>query len=806
MDMKRVNRVVVLAWLIGIAGIPSASAATLFSDSFERTSILNGNWVLDNQGQTSNFSAVTSPRFAGTYALKINNPGSGLRAIKHQFAAGLRGTATLAFYDFGDNRSAGSVFSVANQAVSQYVIVLINSGASTYTYRIQGTALDSGIRRTAGWHTVEFVVTDQGAYVRLDGQPLAHLGIHAGLTELGWVSMGRGWGIAGDTYVDTVEVLQGVFSDSFERTSILNGNWVLDNQGQTSNFSAVTSPRFAGTYALKINNPGSGLRAIKHQFAAGLRGTATLAFYDFGDNRSAGSVFSVANQAVSQYVIVLINSGASTYTYRIQGTALDSGIRRTAGWHTVEFVVTDQGAYVRLDGQPLAHLGIHAGLTELGWVSMGRGWGIAGDTYVDDVRVLNLFDAPTGRQAQFDNWSNEAYRIYRNTNLTSLISNISRGHVSGVNAARGVAGQAMMHLYYYDRDGNPDDLTKAKTYINTVIDKYPAWKQLWGAPVTMNQLAFDVWWAWPLLDSSVRTKFVNILVEEANFWTWVMNEVRFNPAGSTIPAEAGRRTDSCTPNTQPNNKSVLTTNPNSDDHLCDSRDEENGWTAQLLATAFSMFPTHANAASWNAAARCFAFHTFSAGESACGITSRTISNDGLLGNHNLSPSPLYTLAGLTTLQQGQLSYRLAGKSPPSEFLHHTDRGTNSPWERNVARCMNSRYEIKSECHAGQDWGDRNLHVATFILDYWAYLSSDSGAASLLDQMLRYFSLMAKDVIRYPSKNPVSSLTRYTQSTADGSLQWFVNLERHPQLSAKHLILESYRNAAFRQRYFPQSPQ
>ena len=400
-------------------------------------------------------------------------------------------------------------------------------------------------------------------------------------------------------------------------------------------------------------------------------------------------------------------------------------------------------------------------------------------------------------QPILDYWSDEVYRIYKDTNLTSLINNIQGREHLNANAVRGLADQAMMHLYYYFRDGKAEDFDKAQYYLSASIDKYPNFEKVWGSAVTMNQLAFDFWWAWDKLSPDLRSKFIEILAEEANFWTWVLNEIRTNPNGFTIPQEAGRRQNQ-------NNLSLITTNPSSNDHLIDTRAEENAWNAQFLATAYSMLPTHPNAQSWNEAAKCFAYHTFSKGESACGITSRTISDDYTLGNHNLWPSPLYTLSGITGLQQGQFSYFLAGLPIPQEFFHNIENRMNSGvWRKNITECVNEHYEIKPECHAGADWGDTKLPTASFMLGYWAILQNDNQAKEEMERILNYYYSI-REPIRFPHQNPVERIEKYTQSGAFAEdVMWLRNLEFHPQFSAKFLALYNYQNQEFRNRFFPQ---
>jgi len=586
-----------------------------------------------------------------------------------------------------------------------------------------------------------------------------------------------------------------VFQDSFERDTVFDGNWELHSSTQDrSNFTTTTEYKLTGSRSLKIRNPGSGMQGIFHLMNSDVRGIVSVAFYEYGDNRSAGSSVGVSSRDGSQYVNFQIDQDAQNFVYRINERKIDSGVRRTQGWHILRFAVTDQGTYGEIDNTSLRSLGINSQLTRIAKLGLSRGWGIQGNTYFDEIRILEGSGEDI-YQGILDYWSDEVYRIYKDIDLQGVIDGITqRSHLSA-GAARSLAGQVMMHLYYHYRDGNEEDFSKAKTYLAAILDKYPYWKNIWLSSVAMNQVAFDFWWYWDKFEPDLRSRFLETLAEEADFWTWVLNEVKNNPRGFTIPEEAGRRKD------QPN-LSLITTDPDSNGHLYDSRAEENSANAQLLATAYSIWPTHPHASAWNEAAKTFAFHALSKGETYNGITSRTISDDDTLGNHDLWPNPLYTLGSITALQQGQFSYLLAGLEPPWEFFHHIEEKTNSGvWRRNITQCMNSNtFEITEECHAGQDWGDRNLRVASFILGYWAGLQNDYPAKNLMEKMLYYFySINAP--IKYPHQNPVARIDRYTQEGE--SLQWWRNLEHHPQVSAKIFAVNNYQNPSFRSSFFPQ---
>lgn len=587
------------------------------------------------------------------------------------------------------------------------------------------------------------------------------------------------------------------FSDSFERTNAIDNNWTLSSGSLADRFSTITSPVYSGVRSLRIHNNGAAeeFERVNHWYSEGdLKGVVSVAFYDFGDNRSRGSLFSVGNRDVSQYIILQINANQDKYVYRIkdQQIVLDK-IPRSAGWHILEFVVTEYGTYGKIDGRSLSDVAINFDLKEIGFVQLARGWGLEGDTYFDELKVTNLFEMPSSQQTIFDSWSDQVYEIYKNTDFSLFINNGSAG------GFRPLSDQAMMHLYYYYRDNNQNDLNKAKNLINSIMDKYDLWKKSWNSVITAHHLAlFEMWWMWPEFDQNTRNKIYDIVIQEADYWTWALNEIRNNPNGYTLP-EGGltaRRPG------QPN-WSFITTNPDTDDHLNDTRAEENSALAQFLAAAYNMYPDHPNAASWNEAAKCFAFHTFSRSETACGIRTRTISDDSTLGNHGLYPNPGYALASIGQLQLGGFAYVLKNRSVPSEFLHNIGDRMNSPvWVKNVSSCMDAHYEITEACHKGQDWGDNNLRSTKSILIYWAKVNQDGNAEIMLSQMLRYFYYVHKDTLRRYVSGPQSVMEPYDQEGQ--SEAWWMNLEAHNRVSIKFLFSSQYQNSNFRNKYFPQN--
>ena len=246
---------------------------------------------------------------------------------------------------------------------------------------------------------------------------------------------------------------------------------------------------------------------------------------------------------------------------------------------------------------------------------------------------------------------------------------------------------------------------------------------------------------------------------------------------------------------------------NNDAYLYDTKAEENGSVAQLLSTARAMFPLSGTSDRWDTAALVWAFHTFTKdpGESYWELTSRTIASDFKLGNHNYAPSPGYALAGITSLQQAEFNYTLAGLSIPDQFRHNINVAAPlsypGVWYRNVELCMDGNYEVTAGCYRGKDWGDVNLRLATFILPYWYRLNGNGSSGTKLMNMLETFYLVHKGDLRFPVRSSVGSV-----SSMNGTAVTMVNnLETHAQTSLKNYALEIYGNTVFRNSHFPKEP-
>jgi hypothetical protein len=644
-------------------------------------------------------------------------------------------------------------------------------------------------------------------------------------------------GSAKEGLIDAASTPTVILADDFERNSFFSSDWTIANaQMNAANFTLVSSGvgpinLYSSDKMLSVANNNEGLQAVVHAFSPALKdGIIRIRFYDYNDDRSAGTVVSINNSFYIQNpsdtkamgMILQVDHDKTSYTLRsyTEGKTFDVGTR-SPGWHTVEFrLMPCGGAYIVLDGQSYANHPINS-FMDISSFNIGRVWrGDPGITYFDKLEITNYFVPASGltNQQLLDSWSDLVYQKYKITGSDPNLFIVPAGEnrdITSNNRYRFLADQAQMLLYYYysrcesnpkKANCDPADLGRAvniiKAYTNNYEDSQgkPLIGQAWLSTIGMNLNLFNVWWAWKDLDVATKQKFFYSIRKEADFWTWALNEVKTNPNGETIPKIANRRT---------NNLSFMSAT-DSTDLRNDTRSEEIPPIAWFLSSASLVFPSDQNSKAWEEAAKCYAWHTYSRepGEIYCGIKTMNITSDYLVGNHGLTPSSQYALAGVTSLQQGQLSYFLAGKSYPSEFEHNIENGTASTvWQKNLTECGCSEpgcFLINSYCHGGQDWGDINFVAVSQMLGHWEQLGKTpqikSSAGDLLRQVLEhnYFDYKNLYWSKLANKNA-------DESTPLGpyAVHWMKNLELQTQESAKYWVMSNINDADFRSKYFPQ---
>jgi hypothetical protein len=187
-----------------------------------------------------------------------------------------------------------------------------------------------------------------------------------------------------------------------------------------------------------------------------------------------------------------------------------------------------------------------------------------------------------------------------------------------------------------------------------------------------------------------------------------------------------------------------------------------------------MFPAEAHASTWEAKARCFAYHSITNQPTTyCGYTTQTVYGNFTLDNHNLSPNPLYADAVLQELSGGALAYRAAGRPTPVEFGHNVV----DLWNRNKQDIDWSRtyyYKVNNDAES-QGWLWMGGSIAAF-LRLEPILATNGVAPIGAEEELHFLQrrwLINDGRVAIPTGS-VATITETTFSPALPSGVWFRN--------------------------------
>ncbi len=362
--------------------------------------------------------------------------------------------------------------------------------------------------------------------------------------------------------------------------------------------------------------------------------------------------------------------------------------------------------------------------------------------------------------------------IYGNTDFSAVINYPYASTFDSQNNFRALMGQALAHTVKYRLSNNASvpDLTKAKNYLNATLDHYSMWGKDFLSEDIIRSTLLTSWIIWDQLSDTEKTKIYNTAKTDADYWTAKLAEAQ---AGGPFLSQMNHDWQ----------------NPKSQWYGNTSAEENGGVVAGLALTA-AMYPNDPSAGRWEQAARCFAFHTITTGETACGITTTTVANDFSLANHGFFPSVVYTLAALSELDQAGLGYYLGGYQIPSE-LHHN---TIPLWSKFFTYFHPGDYTIYKQYFRGQDWGDIDVWLAMTDFNYFPTIDNSSGlspadTANLATDIMHYFYTIKKDGLRFPEAGPVISMPVTGATTSN----WFQNSLTHAKGAAEIII---YQNPGF----------
>ncbi len=170
--------------------------------------------------------------------------------------------------------------------------------------------------------------------------------------------------------------------------------------------------------------------------------------------------------------------------------------------------------------------------------------------------------------------------------------------------ARVPAKGAVDHAFLYKKDGDPNDLAKAKYLIGKMVNLYDSWKTInsidfhsWSLNAGVSYaLGLASWIIWDELDSPLQQSVKYIIVNEANQF------LKRQPTSRETNSSWGM----------------------------DTKAEENASVVGLMAMAANFFPEEANASQWEAHAKLFAYHSVTVAKDAAygGVKTITAFDNG----------------------------------------------------------------------------------------------------------------------------------------------------------------------------------
>jgi hypothetical protein len=488
------------------------------------------------------------------------------------------------------------------------------------------------VARRVGWHLLELLVTPTGTYARIDDREIAQH--NAAQTDGNAVALGSTWNLAGQAVYDHL---------------LIEGGY----QSPTS-------------LVLHYADPGAPV-SVWRAFGPSTNVLARTLFYDTLDE-SLGTMMTVADEsgAWQTGLGVLSSLSAQNYALRLNTLAqtVDTGVRRSAGWHLFEIIVTDRGAFAKIDNQLLAQS--NAGHTSAAGVRFDATWGLTGEALYDGLLVVGADSAAWPDQM----YTPLAIHYQRYSNLVPPDDGLvfaplypALGYCApgadprtcGLhsNDLRSVMSSALAWQRYGQQTGETAAVALAKRAFLEGWLNAP-WKRSadepWRACLTGQEPCQDV-------DNWSRGAVMRMMVYAA-YALWAdLDDATQAAVALDLYAQAA---------------TYAARQPESG-YAGDTKAEENGWHAAFLAAVVNLIPAPPgyDAAALEGRARCFAYHTITvAGDGPyCGVETQTVWDDWHVENHN-QPSALYAAGALTFLGEGAISYRLAGRPIPYEFMHN----------------------------------------------------------------------------------------------------------------------------------------
>jgi len=347
-----------------------------------------------------------------------------------------------------------------------------------------------------------------------------------------------------------------------------------------------------------------------------------------------------------------------------------------------------------------------------------------------------------------------------NTNYSTLINaSYADGHTANM-AFRSLMANAIAHTARYQRSANQTDKSKALYYTRATLNNFSKWKESWLSGIPTRDFLLSSWYWWGSLTSSEKNQVENVAIVQSNYLINIFRKAvdayqRGDLNSSDYKAVSG--------------------------YIDDTKAEENGASAEALSFASQLFANNPESIKWEYYARCYAYHTITppSDSEKCFIDTQTVYSDYTLDNHNYHPSPVYTLAGIASLQQAEFAYHLNGSSRPSEFRHNIAKlwqNFHNYYYSYPASPPENSFAIKPEYNPGGDWGDIHITLAMSEFSYTNLFgggNSGTNFKNLETYSVNYFDdWWYQGFTRYDESSPVASMPKY--GTSGVNSRWFGN--------------------------------
>lgn len=377
-------------WLLTIEPV---QANYLINESFE--SALSG-WEIISASNPNRIDFISDKFQIGAKALQLHyeNSVSPIH-LKKNFTASSNLIIKTYFYD-SLQKTLGTIFEVKSSDGTKEIALGVNTAsfANQYLFRADGVVgiVDSGVKRTIGWHLYEIVVTPIGSYAYIDGKIAGNSTgpyIHPTLTEAGSVNLISSWQLYGDAIYDGVIVNKVLAVDDFE-SGISGMTPVLVNAPNT--ISSINGPVFQGKRSIKFSHGDSVNRIhAKKSFTSSSKAVASIYYYDDMKTSLAYLIEAKnADESIATGLGVDTRVSNSNYIFRVNATEgnISTTIPRSLGWHQLEFR-SNNGITPYIDGIAITRNGIEVknSQQEISSIQIVSSWGVLGDAIFDNLFV-----------------------------------------------------------------------------------------------------------------------------------------------------------------------------------------------------------------------------------------------------------------------------------------------------------------------------------------------------------------------------------------------------------------------------------